>query len=246
MWQGEILKAITFPVTVTRDAPAIYESLTGASPENSTRRGLPLPLLSTASGLWRDLQLTVLVQSSRIEANITAVDPNPGTPVPIPPIPSENLEQALATIRDAAGALCFDAPMQRIGAAAQFVRPAESYERGIAFLNKEIDDLFPPAATDALYQLNIRKPLTSNVGEMNRLCKWGVATVGALGITIDQGGNVSRVPMGDDAPIFSFLHLDINNVPFTEPTPQAITRSVTDELWSEVERLHAGGFNVLA
>lgn len=245
MWQGEILKAITFPVTVTRDAPAIWAALTGSSPDNSARRGLPPPLLSTAVGLWRDFQLTVLVQSNRIEANITAVDPNPGQPVPIPPIPSEHLDQAMAVIREVADALTRDAPMHRVGAAVQFVRPTESYKAGIALLNREIDDLFPLIATDALYQLNVRKPLISCPGEINRLCKWGVATVGPVSIAIDQGGNVSRVPTGEVAATFSFLHLDINNVPFTEPASLEVIRSVGRELWDEVAKIRDGGFDAL-
>lgn len=245
MWQGEILKAITFPVTVTRDAPQIWEAVTGARPDNSAKRGLPPPLLSTASGVWRDFQLNVFVQSNRIEANITALDPNPNKPIPIPPIPEEDFEKALMIVRELAVALTADAPLLRMGAAAQLVRRVETYEAGVKQLNAELDGVFPSQATDAVHQFNVRRPLSAGAGEMNRLCKWGVSTVGTLGVTIDQTGNVSRVPMEDDAATYSFLHLDINNVPFTVPASANDCARVARELWDEVVAIRDGGIDVL-
>lgn len=245
-WQGEVLKSIIFPVSLPRDAGELWREIAGEMPDNSQRRGLPPPLLSTASGIWKGFTLNVIAQQGRVEANLTAVDPSPAGPAPIPPIPTSKIVVAINLIREAAAKLLTGQPSVRFAAATQYVQRVESVGDGVKVLNAELKNIFPSVAESPLFQVNVRKPLTKPIaGEMNRLCKWGVASIGNVAITLDQRGNVVGGMSPDQVSHFAFAHYDINNKPFDRPLTDAEAATLTELLWKEEALLREGGFGAL-
>lgn len=246
MWQGEVFKSIFFPAGPPKPAGEIWQLATGALPENVQNKGLPPPLLSTASGDWNGWQIAIGVQPNRIEINLTNVDPAPSSPAPIPPIPLDRVDNAIAALRQITDIVAKDMPITRFGAAGQFVQPAPSLEAAVAIINANLASIFPDDADSILYQLNRRTDLRAVDGSvMNRLCKWGVAVLNTLGIAVDQSGNVVKVPGVGEPVHYAYLHLDMNNNPFDQPIAGAEMKSMIDELWSEVIKIRDGGRNAL-
>jgi hypothetical protein len=243
-WQGETLKAITFPLVVKEDAATIWHRITGEFPDNAVKKGLQPPLLSIAAGDWRGFTLNIVLQPGRVEANITMVDPNPQGPEPVPPIPVSRLSEAYAVIQDVAQAIVEDQPYTRLGAASQLVIPVKNAAEGIAILNDELHDVFRRSDDSVLYQTNLRKVLLALPGRsMNRLCKWGVVTVGSIGLAV-RGDQIAAMPK-ETSITLAYWHLDMNTVPLEEPIGQAQVRTLFKELWVEEERVRAGGIDVL-
>jgi hypothetical protein len=246
MWQGEILKCILFPVLVNKDASTIWTAIAGGSPDNFQKRGLPPPMLSVAQGVWRDVQMNVFVQSNRVEVNVTRVDESPDKPTPIPPIAAADLETKIALMREIALSAATEVgALRRIAAVSQLVQEVPSVEDGVTLLNRELSGIFPPNCTDPLYQINVRRPFKSSSAEMNRFCKWGVSVVGAVGVTVDQSGGLSRF-QSEETKTYAFLHIDTNTVPSeTAMIEAAAARILSKELWDEERNIREKGRRAL-
>lgn len=244
-WQGEVFKAVIFPSSGEFDAGSLWTDIVGSTPPNTQKTGLPPQFHSLASGNWDEVLLQVVVQVGRIEAALTAIDPAPTEPTPMPTLPGEQIEKVIALARRAAGVFSKRMPTQRIAAHLQFVEDVTSEREATERLNALLGDVFTPSTTGQLYQINAAKPLDAiQGGKMNRLVKWGAVSLTQVTVAV-TGGVASQGPSGQPRDLV-FMHLDINNALVGSPMTQLQAEILTEELWDEATRIFKEGPNVLS
>lgn len=244
VWQGEVLKAVIFPASGEFDAADLWKAVTGTDAPNVQRSQLPPQLRSVATGAWGDeLFFQLAVQVGRIEAVITAIDPTPNEPTPLPDLSPEGLERALVAVAKVGEVLADRVPAQRLAAHAQVVQDVESEQAGTALLNAMLGDVFPVSTTTQLYQINSPRALNTPASHINRLVKWGCLTLKQVTVAVAGGGVAQNT--ADKQRTLVFMHLDINTVQSTSPLPREQTAAITAELWGEARRVISGGRNAL-
>jgi hypothetical protein len=242
-WSGEILKAVFFPVEDGKDAATIWNDLTGQEPDEVVKKSLPR--FSTAVGAWREFALIVAQQPTRVEAAIRCIDPNPGEPIPIPNIAPDSLDAAIALAQELGQGLHRDRPAKRFAAQVQLVVPVQSLSEAVALLNTQLDDIFPLGTEDALFQINVRRPMQAVQCPLNRLMKWGTAALAETNVLVSPSGAVVAQQPEQERRLFAFMHLDVNNKPLDAPTTAAEATEIVDEIWTEIRKLASGGRHAL-
>lgn len=244
-WQGELFKAVSFPSSGDYDAADLWAKITKTQAPNVQRSQLPPPVRSVAAGAWgASTFLQVIVQVGRIEAVVTAIDPTPNEPTPIPPLPPAAIDDAISKAREAAQLLARDVTMQRVAAHLQFVDDTASGEAATAQLNSIVGGVFGSDTTDQLFQFNARKQSKSVPSmQVNRLVKWGSVSLKQVTVAVTGGSLTSQG--SDQTRDVLFMHFDLNNVPLASPMTKEQSGKLTEELWDEAIRIYRDGPSAL-
>lgn len=245
-WEGEVFRAVIFPASGDYDAAELWTAIAGESPPNVQRSQLPPQMKSLATGAWgSELFLQLAVQIGRVEAAITAIDPNPNEPTPLPHLRGGALQAAVSAARDAGAALARRIPTQRIAAHAQLVEDVANEQDATRRLNEILGGVFPGSTTDQLFQVNAPKSLAGATSRMNRLVKWGSLSLKQVTVAVAPGGITSQGDVGKSRELV-FMHLDVNNAPVAEALAADAAVKLTDELWREAGQIIEGGRDVLS
>jgi hypothetical protein len=246
-WDAEAIKVLVFTPSPLPDAVELWQKIAGTKsfPDNVAKKGLPLPLVATASGEWNGYSLTVNLQLRRIEVGISGIDSDPTGPTPTPPIPFEKIGAAVDEMKSVAAWLHKGLSAVRFAAISQLVTDVESELAGTALINKEVDGIDLPDGADSLiFQLNKKREFGDGL-VVNRVLKWGVARLGVVGVGIDAaGGSVTALPPSDFT-VRAFMHVDVNNRPLAAPIGDGDAAKLISYMWEQEAELRKGGWNAL-
>lgn len=241
-WDIELARVMIFTDDQTHDAADLWHKVTGAFPDSMSRRGLPPPQLSIASGLYKDLNVVIAVQIGRIEMAIGPVDNSNGSKPP-PMIASRDADAFIKTARELSGTLVALVPGIRFAVHSQLAKETRSEADGVELLNGFLGNVFPKNADSVNFQFNIREPHERHELSLNRLCKWGVVQMVFFGLSVD-GSN--RISSQGTAPSYrAFLHLDINNPGSKNPLSPEEAKELLARLWEQESAIRARGRDAL-
>ena len=225
-WRADILRFSFLGCTDEAAEAITWFALTGKDPESETRK--KSQGTRNEEGPWGPGQLTVAVQSGRVDIFLTPIQPSA--------MPKEppNLGYLPVIAKDfMACILRLKLPkVARLAIGAQITLPVEDSKSAIDRLNElTVHSSFKNTLTDVIVQYNEPKRLKHSGVEFNRLFKWSQARVQFLQFGVTADGQ--QMPMGNalNTQHLLQLELDFNTAPNAPMMHQGGQENIVREMF---------------